>query len=90
MRNIDVSYTKKVFGKNLKYYRYLRNMTQEQLAEKIGIDSTSVSDLERGSKGPMFETLTKIVIILDVKLSDLFDETILDKELPSSIRRFHQ
>ena len=88
MREIDVSYTKRVFGKNLKYYRYMRNLTQEQLAEKIGIDSTSVSDIERGSKGPMFETLTKIANVLNVKLSQLFDEDILDKELPSTIRIF--
>ncbi len=51
MNKIDSQHVKKVFGKNVKYYRFLKKLTQEQLAEKIDIDITSISDIECGARG---------------------------------------
>lgn len=88
MKKTDVSYTRKVFGKNLKYYRFLNKFTQEQLGEKIDIDSTHISEMERGNKGASFETLTNIANALNIKVHQLFDETILEKNIPNDIRNF--
>ena len=31
---------KEVFGKNMRYYRYKKGLTQEKLAEKVDLNST--------------------------------------------------
>lgn len=53
---------KKYFGKNLKYYRFQNNFTQEQLASKSNISVNYLSSLECGKYSPNFklvETLSK-------------------------------
>ena len=37
-------------GKNLRFYRKLHNLTQTQLAEKIGVAKQFISDMERDYK----------------------------------------
>ena len=37
-------------GNNIAKYRNLANMTQEQLAEKIGVSTAFISRVERGQK----------------------------------------
>ena len=46
----NMSNIKVLLGKKLKFYREKANLTQEQLAEKIGINSRSVSLIERWGK----------------------------------------
>lgn len=89
MEKKDAQYVKTVFGKNVKYYRFLKKYTQEQLAEKLDIDITSISDIECGARGVQFETIAKLSNVLDIKLSQLFDDTILTKNIPNDIRDFY-
>lgn len=89
MNKITIDYTKMIFGKNLKYYRFKKKLTQEKLSEIIGVDTTYISDMERGLKGARFDTLTNLVNALDIKLSQLFDESILEKNIPNDIRNFY-
>ncbi len=89
MNQINSQHVKTVFGKNVKYYRFLKKLTQEQLAEKIDIDITSISDIECGARGVQFETIAKLCNTLEVKVSQLFDEEILDKNIPNDIRDFY-
>ena len=70
----DLEYTKQVFGKNLKYYRFVNKLTQQQLAEKLDCDTTYISDMERGAKSASFATLTDIANTLNIKIYQLFDE----------------
>jgi transcriptional regulator with XRE-family HTH domain len=39
---------KGVFGKNLKYYRKEKKLSQEQLSENVGITVKHLSEIERG------------------------------------------
>ena len=39
---------KSVFGKNLKYYRKEKKLSQEQLSEKVDITVKHLSEIERG------------------------------------------
>lgn len=89
MKKKDAQYVKTVFGKNVKYYRFLKKYTQEQLAEKVDIDITSISDIECGARGVQFETIAKLSNVLDIKLSQLFDDDILTKNIPNDIRDFY-
>ncbi len=60
-------------GKNLKKYRLYCGMTQEILAEKVGIHPTYVGKLESGKNNPSVKLLFKVSRALGVKLSDIFD-----------------
>ena len=63
---------KKLFGKNLQKYRKLRKYTQENLAEIVGLDATSISSIETGKFFPTADNLQKIANALNVKLETLF------------------
>ena len=60
-------------GLNLKKYRLEKGLTQENLAEKVGIHPTYVGKLEGGKNNPSTKMLYKITRALGIKLSDLFD-----------------
>lgn len=60
-------------GKNLKRYRLDCGMTQEVLAEKVGIHPTYVGKLESGKNNPSVKLLFKISRALGITLSDIFD-----------------
>lgn len=53
--------------------RKRKGLSQETLAELIGIDSKLLSRLERGAHYPSIETLEKMSIALNVELKDFFD-----------------
>lgn len=60
-------------GLNLKKYRLDASLTQEELAERVGIHPTYVGKLEGGKNNPSVKMLFKISRAIGVKLSDLFD-----------------
>ena len=69
---------KKLLGSRIKDIRKLKKLTQEQLAELIGIETGSLSSIESGRHFPSLITLEKISKTLDVKLSAFFDfETVI-------------
>lgn len=49
--------------------RLAMNMTQKQLAEKIGTKQSSIARLESGNYNPSFQFLQKIAAALGKKLS---------------------
>ena len=64
---------KKDFGKRLKELRKSQGLTQEQLAEKIGMDTQNLCKMENGSHFPQTKNLYKIAKVLDIEVKDLFD-----------------
>ena len=64
---------KKCFGQNVQKYRKHRNLTQERLAELVGVDVTSISAVETGKYFPSPDNLSRIVEVLQVQFSDLFE-----------------
>ncbi len=60
-------------GKNLKRYRLQKDLTQEELAEIVGIHPTYVGKLESGKNNPSVIMLFKISRALKISLCDLFD-----------------
>ena len=63
---------KKELGKNIQKYRKLNKITQEKLAEIVGIEINSISSIETGEYFPSPENLLKISKALDISLSNLF------------------
>ncbi len=62
----------KLFGKRLKELRKSNKLTQEQLAELIGLDPKQICRIENGACFTTFETLQKISKIFNVGIYDLF------------------
>jgi transcriptional regulator with XRE-family HTH domain len=61
-------------GIRLKYYRKLREMTQEELADKVGIAPTHITNIERGKKGVSLEVLMLICKTLEISLIDVLPD----------------
>lgn len=57
---------KVAIGSRLREARNMVKLTQEQLAEKVGIGTTYISDIERGAKFPSLSLFIKIVDALGV------------------------
>ena len=63
----------KSLGKQIKKIRKERSLTQQKLAEKVGIGLNFLGKIEVAYAKPSFETIIKISQVLDVSLKDLFD-----------------
>ena len=57
---------KAAIGTRIREARGQSGMTQEQLAEKTGVNTTYISDIERGAKFPSLSLFIKIVDALCV------------------------
>jgi len=71
----DASYQLLQVGLNVRFYRNLENITQEELAERAGISSPSVSRLENPNNFSNTELITilKIAIALGVSPAKFFE-----------------
>ena len=63
---------KEKVGKNIKFFRFRRQLSQADLAEKAQISITSLSDIERGNNFPQAKTLCNLAQALDVEVWSLF------------------
>ena len=68
----------KQIGHKVAYYRKLRNLTQDQLADRVSISVSSISKLERGKYNNNIPLSMLIMIAeglrIDVSLLVTFDE----------------
>lgn len=64
-------------GKNVRKYRLMKKLRQEDLAEKAGLITNYIGMVERGEKIPSLETFIKILNALgvsaDMVLSEVLD-----------------
>lgn len=60
-------------GLNITYYRRAKKITQIQLADKINVSSTYLSQIERGAKTASLPTLMSIADALQIAEKCLFD-----------------
>lgn len=63
-------------GKNIRKFRKLKGMTQEQLAEMVGVSVNHISCMERGVYNASIETLVKLINSLECTADDLFADLI--------------
>lgn len=66
---------KQIFGKNIKYFRFQKKLTQEKFAELVDLNTSYISELEHGKYGPTFEKIEQIAEVLNVQPYMLFQET---------------
>ncbi len=70
---------KKVLGQRIQDLRKSKKLTQDKLAELVGIDPKNISKIEKGNNYPTAETLSSIAQALDVEIYELF---LFDSEIP--------
>jgi len=64
--------TKTLIGARIKELRRQAGLTQEQLAERVGLDSRHLSRLEVGRHFPSLQSLERIAAALNVQLVEFF------------------
>jgi len=80
---------KDILGRNIRFFRAHRQLSQADLAEKANISITFLSNIERGNKWPYPETLSHLAESLQVDVYELFKpEIIPDDEHRQLFSRF--
>lgn len=64
------------FGAKIKEARNSKDLTQEQLAEKVGISTVYMGEIERDIKQPSLSVLLDIAEALDVSVDYLLRDTV--------------
>ena len=57
---------------NIKRYRQLEDLTQEQLAERVGVRRETIMRLEAGKYNPSLKLAVDISRVLDTPIEELF------------------
>jgi transcriptional regulator with XRE-family HTH domain len=81
----DKSVLGELFGARLRELRLKRGLSQQALAERVGIPQTHVSAMEVGIKFPNLLTVLRLAAALECKVTDLvrvFDKSDLQSILP--------
>lgn len=83
------------FDENLYNLRKTQKISQEKLAEKIGVSRQSVSKWENGTAYPEMNRIFELCKIFHCKLNDLVNDNILDfdsldKEVKMSVVKFNK
>lgn len=61
-----------IFRKNVKYYRFMQDYSQETLGEKSGLSTHYISDIEQGKYSPSIPTIENIAKALKIEPYLLF------------------
>ncbi|GEP66551.1 hypothetical protein CBE01nite_43190 [Clostridium beijerinckii] len=61
------------FGKNIGDLRRDKGLTQEELANAIGVATSSIQNYELNKRKPNYETLNMIAQILEVSIDELIN-----------------
>lgn len=68
----------KKLGQRIREYRMKINMTQEALAEAVGISAVFISQIETGNRKPSLETVFKIATTLNVPMDYLMKDSVVE------------
>ncbi|MEK4244267.1 helix-turn-helix transcriptional regulator [Psychrobacillus sp. FSL K6-2684] len=63
----------KLVGINIKQIRKSKELTQDELAEKCGLQTSYLAGVERGDRNITLQTLEKIIVGLDVSPIHIFN-----------------
>ena len=81
-----------LIGLNMKWYRYQKNMTQEDFANKTNFKMAYISLIETGDANLTCRNIDYIADALDIKVELLFNEetAILAKSLPRRVDTYQK
>ncbi|MGI9652217.1 helix-turn-helix domain-containing protein [Chryseobacterium sp. RLHN22] len=76
-------------GEVIKLLLKRKNISQLQLAEKIGKSTTAISQIVKGQYSPTAETLDKISKVVEVPVPIIHFLTISDKDIPDDKKQLY-
>ena len=82
-KKVDID---KILGEIFKEYRLKSKLTQEKIAEKLGISVKYISRIENGTGGVKVETLVNYMNILGITPNVIFEKLIVNKQLESQLQ----
>ncbi len=82
LKKLDID---KVLGEVFKEYRVKNKLTQEKIAEKLGISVKYISRIENGTGGVKVETLVNYMNILGISPNVIFGKLIVNKDLETQM-----
>ena len=59
-------------GENLKKFRLQRELTQEQLAEQLGVAANTIARIETGNRGISIDLAIELVVRFETTLDYIF------------------
>lgn len=62
-----------IFGQAVKAFRAEKKLTQAQVAERMGVPATFISDIERGVRNPSLSTMLALADALNTGLVFIVD-----------------
>ena len=65
--------SKRLLGARIKELRRIKGLSQEKIAEIVGVDPKHISRIEVGKSYPSIDTLEKIAAALGMELKDFFE-----------------
>lgn len=71
---------KEVFAENLRYYIELSGMTQRELAEIVGVASSTFNEWVKGKKYPRIDKIEMLARIFKILKSDLIEKRTEERE----------
>ena len=63
---------KKLLGSQVRVFRDVRDLSQQELADRIGVSKETIGKIERGSAAPSFKTLDNLCRELGISPRSLF------------------
>ena len=69
-------------GEKIRKIGKSKGLTQEQLAEKIGIDNKHLSRIEKGKHMPTYNIIKKLARVLDFDIYEIDEKPLNDINLP--------
>jgi len=60
-------------GDRIREERTKRNLSQEQLAEMVGVNRNYIGMIERAERSVSLENVEKIAVVLNIKVRDLMN-----------------
>ena len=81
---------KELFIFNIKYYRYLNNLSQEKLAELCGLSPRYIADIETGRHIPTINKIEKLAQAFDIEPYLLFKNSKREKNIVERMTKYRQ
>ncbi|MBQ6322206.1 MAG: helix-turn-helix transcriptional regulator [Lachnospiraceae bacterium] len=86
---LDINSEEYLLGQQIKKYRILNHLTQNQLADLMDMERANLANYENGTKGEMgFKTLKKFSLVLGVPVGVLLGEE--EDDLSGSIAQLDE
>jgi len=57
---------------NIKVYRAIHDLTQESLAEKVGVTRQTINAIEKGKYDPSLDLAFKLSRLFNTRIEDIF------------------